>query len=137
VVYRRTVNGSLPRYECLATRLVRVYSFASGPGGIDPATVKDITDQGVTATADGPRRLTVRVPAQSGRAACVIASHTCLTPDVFAPHLLEYQCGIIGQYADLPLAGIMKDEWGFPPDHTGNPNHGRYWQRLSVPAPFE
>jgi len=131
------MNGSLPRYECLATRLVRVDSFASGPGGIDPATVKDITDQGVTATADGPRRLTVRVPAQSGRAACVIASHTCLTPDVFAPHMLEYQCGIIGQYADLPLAGIMKDEWGFPPDHTGNPNHGRYWQRLSVPAPFE
>lgn len=121
------MNGSLPRYECLETRLVRVYAFASGPGGIDPATVKDITDEGVTATTDGPRRLTVRVLAQSGRAACVIASHTCLTPDVFAPHLLEYQRGIIAQYADLPLAGIMKDEWGFPPDHTGNPNHDRYW----------
>lgn len=121
------MNGSLPNYECLATRLVRVFSFVKGPHGIDPATVKDITGDGVIATADGRRKLTVRVPAQPGRVACVIASHTCLTPDVFAPHFLAYQRGIIKQYADVPLAGIMKDEWGFPPDHTGNPNHDRYW----------
>lgn len=119
--------GSLPKYECLTTRLVRVYSFVRGPDGIDPATVKDITGDGVVATAEGPRKLTVRVPAQPGRGACVIASHTCLTPDIFAPHFLGFQRGIIKQYADLPLAGIMKDEWGFPPDHTGNPGHDRYW----------
>jgi hypothetical protein len=121
------MNGSLPKYECLTTRLVRVYAFARGADGVDPATVRDITADGVTATPEGPRTLTVRVPAQPGRGACVIASHTCLTPDVFAPHLLEYQRAIIKQYADLPLAGIMKDEWGFPPDHTGNPAHDRYW----------
>jgi len=122
------MNGSLPKYECLTTRLVRVYAFAKGPdGGIDPATVKDITGEGVVATVDGPRKLTVRVPAQPGRSVCVIASHTVLTPDIFAPHFFEFQRGIIGQYADVPLAGIMKDEWGFPPDHTGNPEHDRYW----------
>jgi hypothetical protein len=121
------MNGSLPKYECLTTRLVRVYAFVKGPGGIDPATVKDITGDGVVAAAEGPRQLTVRVPAQPGRAVCVIASHTCLTPDIFAPHVLEYQRAIVKQYADLPLAGIMKDEWGFPPDHTGNPGHDRYW----------
>ena len=121
------MNGSLPAYECLTTRLVRVYSFVRGPDGIDPATVKDITGEGVVATAEGPRKLTVRVSAQPGRGACVIAAHACLTPDVFAPHLLEFQRGIIKQYADLPLAGIMKDEWGFPPDHTGNPEHDRVW----------
>jgi len=121
------MNGSLPKYECLTTRLVRVYSFVKGADGIDPVTVKDITGEGVVATAEGPRKLTVRVPAQPGRGVCVIASHTCLTPDIFAPHFLDYQRGIIKQYADLPLAGIMKDEWGFPPDHTGNPGHDRYW----------
>lgn len=121
------MNGSLPKYECLTTRLVRAYSFVLGPDGIEPATVKDITGEGVCALADGPRKLTVRVPAQPGRSACVIAAHTCLTPDVFAPHLLAFQRSLIRQYADLPLAGIMKDEWGFPPDHTGNPAHDRYW----------
>jgi hypothetical protein len=121
------MNGSLPKYACLTTRLVRVYSFVKGPDGIDPATMKDITGEGVVATGEGPRKLTVRVPSQPGRSACVIASHAVLTPDVFAPHFLEFQRGIIRQYADLPLAGIMKDEWGFPPDHTGNPAHDRYW----------
>ena len=130
------MTGSLTRYECLTTRLVRVYSFVRGPAGIDPSTVKDITGEGVAATPDGPRKLTVRVPAQQGRGACVIASHTCLTPDIFAPHFIEFQRGIIRQYADLPLAGIMKDEWGFPPDHTGNPDHDRYWYSKTMAAVY-
>ena len=124
---RDHMNGSLPPYTCLTTRLIRVYSFVKGPDGIDPATLTDITREGVVATAEGPRKLTVRVPAQPGRSACVIAAHTLLTPDIFAPHFLAFQRAIIHQYADIPLAGIMKDEWGFPPDHTGNPNHDRYW----------
>lgn len=125
------MNGSLPRYECLGTRLVRIYSFVRDRDGIDPATVRDITAEGL-ATAEGPRKLTVRVPEQPGRSACVIASHTYLTPDVFAPHLIEFQRAIIQQYADLPLAGIMKDEWGFPPDATDNPKHDRYWYSAAM-----
>ena len=54
------MNGSLPRYECLATRLVRVYSFVRNRDGIDPATVRDITGE-ASAAAEGPRKLTVRV----------------------------------------------------------------------------
>ena len=129
---RDHMNGSLPDYECLATRLVRVYSFVRDEGGIDPASVQDITSDGVTATVDGPRKLTVRLPALSDRSVCVIASHTYLTPDVFAPHLIEYQRDIIRQYTDVPLAGIMKDEWGFPPDHSGNPAHDRYWYSAAM-----
>jgi len=119
--------GSLPKYECLTTSLVRVYSFMRGPEGVDPLTVKEVPAAEVVAKAEGPRKLTVRVVRQTGRSVCVIASHTCLAADVFAPHFLEYQRGLIQQYADVPMAGIMKDEWGFPPDHTGNPAHDRYW----------
>ena len=36
------------------------------------------------------------------------------TPDVFAPHLLGFERDILRQYADVPLAGACKDEWGFP-----------------------
>jgi hypothetical protein len=73
---RDHMNGSLPSYVCLATRLVRVYSFVRDPAGIDPATVRDVTTDGIVAVTDGPRKLTVRVPNQPGRSACVIAAQS-------------------------------------------------------------
>lgn len=133
---RDHMNGSLPDYVCLTTRLLRAYSYRRGPDGIDPSTVVDITGKGVAAAAEGPRKLTVRIGTQAGREVCVMAVHTVLTPDVFAPHLLDFQRKIIRQYADLPLAGVMKDEWGFPPDHTGNPGHDRYWYSDAMSAAY-
>ena len=124
------MTGNTLPYQCLTTRLVRAYAFVRSGDGIDSATVRDITAQGIRAVAEGPTKLTVTLPAGSvpaGHSVCLIAAHTYLTPDVFAPHLLAFQREIIRQYADLPLAGVMKDEWGFPPDHTGNPAHDRYW----------
>ncbi|MBI5834691.1 MAG: hypothetical protein HZB16_20520 [Armatimonadetes bacterium] len=116
-------GGTIP-YRVLATRLERVYAYRRGADGIDPATVREIT---APAQVDAPRRLTVTLPAGAGQEACVIATHTYLTPDVFAPHLLAFQREIVRQYADVPLSGVMKDEWGHPPDHSGNPAHDRYW----------
>ena len=125
------MTGNTIPYLCLTSRLVRVYAFVRGSDGIDPDTVRDVTSEGVRAVADGPRKLTVTVPSAAGRFACVIAAHTYLTPDVFAPHLLSFQREIVHQFADLPLAGVMKDEWGFLPDHSGNPAHDRYWYSLA------
>jgi len=121
------MTGNTIPYLCLTSRLSRVYAFARTAGGIDPDTVRDVTGEGVRAVADGPHKLTVTVPSKAGRSTCVIVAHTYLTPDVFAPHLLSFQREILRQFADVPLAGIMKDEWGFPPDHSGNPAHDRYW----------
>jgi hypothetical protein len=124
------MTGNTLPYQCLTTRLVRAYAFVRTGDGLDPATVQDITVSGIRAVAEGPTKLTVTLPEGSvpaGRSVCLIAAHTYLTPDVFAPHLLSFQREIIQQYADLPLGGVMKDEWGFPPDHTGNPAHDRYW----------
>ncbi len=124
------MTGNTIPYQCLTTRLVRAYAFVQGHEGLDPATVQDITASGLRVVADGPAKLTVSLPAgavPAGRSVCLVAAHTYLTPDVFAPHLLAFQREIIRHFADLPLAGIMKDEWGFPPDHSGNPAHDRYW----------
>ncbi len=130
------MTGNAIPYQCLATRLVRVYSFVRGSDGIDPATVRDITGRGIVAVSVGPRALRVTVPAETGRCACVIAAHTYLTPDVFAPHLTAFQREIVRQYADVPLGGVMKDEWGFPPDHTGNPAHDRYWYSRAMATAY-
>jgi len=121
------MTGGTTPYLCLTSRVVRVYVFARGPDGIDPDTVRDVTGEGVRPVVNGPRKLTVSVPSKAGRFACVIAAHTYLTPDVFAPHLLAFQREIVRQFAEAPLAGVMKDEWGFPPDLSGNPAHDRYW----------
>lgn len=126
------MNGGTTPYLCLTSRVVRVYAFERGTNGIDPATVRDVTDLGVRAVADGPRKLTVTIPSTVGRTACVIASHTYLTPDVFAPHFLSFQREVVRLYAGIPLAGVMKDEWGFPPDHTGNPGHDHYWYSAAM-----
>lgn len=121
------MTGNAVPYLCLTSRLVRVFAYARDAGEVEPHSVRDVTSEGVRATTDGPAKLTVTVPSNVGRVACVIAAHTYFTPDAFAPHLLAFQREILRQFASLPLAGVLKDEWGFPPDYTGNPAHDRYW----------
>lgn len=103
-------------YDCVSSRLFRVYAYSSGEDGINPTTVKDITDRCTVKQADGNGQC-VAIPAASGgdrQTACVMAAFTLFTPDVFAPHLLAFERAILDQYADVPLAGACKDEWGFP-----------------------
>ncbi|MCY3021327.1 MAG: hypothetical protein NTW87_20115 [Planctomycetota bacterium] len=105
-----------PPYNPVSGRLVRVYSWIAGPQGIEPDSVQDITGRCkvVEATAKGVK---VSIPCgdqDKGRTACVLAGFSLFTPDVFAPHLTEFERGIVKQYADVPLAGACKDEWGFP-----------------------
>ena len=56
-----------------------------------------------------PARLTTR-----GRTACVYATFTLFTPDVFAKDLPKFEHDILERYADTSIAGACKDEWGFP-----------------------
>ena len=121
------MTGNALPYLCLTSRVVRVYEFARSAQGVDPDSVREIAGDNVHSITGGPRKVTVTVSASAGRSVCVIAAHTYLTPDVFAPHLLSFQREILQQYAEVPLAGAMKDEWGFPPDHSGNPAHDRFW----------
>jgi hypothetical protein len=120
--YTPTQLGVRP-YESLAGRLLRAYSYVAGPQGIEPDSVQDITSRCQVARADA-RGVKVTIPgtaADQGRTACLLAAFTLFTPDVFAPHLPEFERNILRQYADVPLAGACKDEWGFP---------GRFGPRL-------
>ncbi|MCY3021144.1 MAG: hypothetical protein NTW87_19190 [Planctomycetota bacterium] len=116
--------GSKAAYVSLAGRLVRVYSYVRGKEGVEPESVKDITEACKVQEASAAR-VVVNVPGSKdaiGRKAAVMAAFTLFCADVFAPHLMEFQRAIFRQYEDVPLSGAMKDEWGFPtgPAHVGN-----------------
>ncbi len=103
-------------YDSVSARVLRVYSYVAGADGVDPNTVRDVTDRIKVGQADAKGvRVTVPCTAEDqGRTACVLAAFALFTPDVFGPHLVEFERGILKQYADVPLAGACKDEWGFP-----------------------
>jgi len=119
---RDHMNGQKTPYISLRGSLLRVYSYAKTTGGIDPVTLKDITGE-CKVTVSSKDSLVVRLPANNINIqlqACVMVSFTQLYPDVFAPHLIEFTREIIRDYADVPLAGGMRDEWGFPPSTPVN-----------------
>ena len=99
-------------------KMYRVYSYQRKNDGIDPETLKDITSSCKATVIDDA--VSVSLPSgASNTKACILASFTHDTlggffPDVFSPHLLEFQRDIIRQYSDVPLAGVWYGEWGFP-----------------------
>jgi hypothetical protein len=109
-------GGRIPKYDPLESSLLRVYSYTGTEEGIDPETLKNITDQcDIVYSAEDSLRISIP-PGEDGRThASVMVSFTIFYPDVFSPHLMEFQRSLIRQYADVPLAGACKDEWGFPP----------------------
>jgi hypothetical protein len=120
--YTPTQRG-VRAYDTISARVLRAYSYVAGPGGIEPDSIQDVTSrcQVTQADTDGMQVSIRGEAADKGRTACVLATFTLFTPDVFAPHLIEFERRILKQYADAPLAGACKDEWGFP---------GRFGPRL-------
>jgi len=117
-------TGNTTNYISLHGSLTRVYTYDRQAEEIESGTLMEITDHCVVAHASKDS-MVIRIPAEQkkrGSRACVMVSFTHLSADVFAPHLLEFQREIIQKYKDLPVAGISKDEWGFPPAayHTIN-----------------
>jgi len=111
-------------YVPLSERLLRVYTYVLGPNGIDAGTVEDITAKGAKVLAATAREVRVAIPcgeATKGWKACVVAAFTHFTPDVFAPHLLEFQRAILRRYADCGLAGACKASGASRPATTAAP----------------
>jgi hypothetical protein len=120
------MTGRRTRYFSLRGSLLRVYSYVKTVHGIEPNTLMDITKD-CSVISSSKDSIIVSIPSNdinSQLKACIMVSFTILTPDVFAPHLMEFTREIIRDYADIPLAGGMRDEWGFPPSITSD-NH--FW----------
>lgn len=111
------MTGNRTPYISLKGSLRHVYAYHKTAEGIDPGTLKEITDECevVFSSSDS---VVIRLPESKGykpEHACVMVTYTHLAPDVFAPHLMEFTRTIVRSYSDMPLAGAMRDEWGFPP----------------------
>ena len=110
-----TPTGVRP-YESISAKLLRAFSYVTDAHGIVWTSIQDITHRCQTVVA-ADQYITVTIPCtekDQGLTACIMASFTLLAPDVFAPHLIEFEHQVLQQYADVPLAGACKDEWGFP-----------------------
>ncbi|MEE9462348.1 MAG: hypothetical protein V3V53_10985 [Bacteroidales bacterium] len=110
-------TGNTTNYIPLSGSLLRVYAYYRTDEGIDPNSLSEITRHCtvLSASRDSVR---VSIPANhvsNQTYACAMVSFRHLAADVFAPSFISFQREIIVRYADLPLAGISKDEWGFPP----------------------
>jgi hypothetical protein len=110
--------------------LERVYVYERTSAGIEPDTVQDVTAS-CTVRDTGPGKRSVFIPSGDAgskeRKACVITRVTLNYPAVFSPEILQFEADTARQYADLPLAGLMKDEAGYPAAHDGNPHKNGFW----------
>ena len=120
-------TGQTEKYIPISGKLLRVYSYQRTKDGIDPKTLKDITANSKVILASKDSISVSLPPDKSNTKVCILVSFTHLYPDVFAPHLLDFQREIIRHYSDVPLAGVFKDEWGFPPSREGFPQKDRFW----------
>lgn len=109
-------GGRIPKYDALESSLLRAYAYRQTDEGILPETVKEITGD-CQLVYDAPDSVRISLPPSDGTRthASVMVSFTLFYPDIFGPHLIDFQREIIEQYGDAPLAGACKDEWGFPP----------------------
>lgn len=116
-------------YIPLKGAFLRAYAYSQTDEGVIPGTIRDITDECELISAS-KEALYIRLPSNEKHPsshACVMVSFTHLAADVFAPHLINFQRELILKFADLPLAGVCKDEWGFPPNFDGNPGKDQFW----------
>jgi hypothetical protein len=123
-------GGDITHHVARTGTLLRVYSYKYNRDGmIQKESLKDITSS-VKLISSSKDSVKVNLPVLEDKThATVMVSFTHLYPDVFAPHLMGFQRELIEQYAELPLAGVCKDEWGFPPYYPRFSRHETidYW----------
>ncbi len=106
-------------YEVTRGRLLGVFAA-------DPAGGVRAVRAGHRVREESARAVVVELDPAGGEVA-ILAGFEHRTPDLFAPDLLAFQEAIYEQYRDVPLAGALKDEWGFPPTREGGARNGNFW----------
>jgi hypothetical protein len=107
---------------------VKAYAYSLNSNGlIDPSTLTDISKncKVISATKE---LVEIKIPDNIKQSkVMVMVSFTILYPDVFSKSVIDFQRELIRKYADIPLAGTLKDEWGFPPSLSEETIFSDYW----------
>ncbi len=117
-------------YNAVDGRFVRAVGYrVNQDREVIPGSVRDIgesvaIDRGGGEGIEG--HLKEMVPGEFNYAA-VLAEFSLFTPDVFSPHIFRYQRELLDLYGDLPLCGVVKDEWGFPPTSPSIASADAFW----------
>ncbi len=111
------MTGEGTPYYCVENRFVKGLACKKNPEGeIIPESLEDISGQ-ITITTNENNKIEgcLTEPNNDFDTVILFCEFTLFCPDVFSPHLIDYQKELLELYADLPLKGVVKDEWGFPP----------------------
>ncbi len=123
-------DGKIMHHIPLSGKLLRIYAYRKTQDGIEKESISEITDNCllICSTKDSVKVGidTKKVKSTGKTHVCLMVSFTHLYPDIFSPCLQEFQREIIHKYADVKLAGVCKDEWGFPPYYPRFYNSGIY-----------
>lgn len=117
-------------YTVLSGSFLKAYTYnLDSEGIIDPASLAEISKKCkvIESTRNTVRIILPENDPDIASSVLVMAVFTYLYPDVFGPHLPGFQAEIVRKYADVPLAGAHKDEWGFPPALFGDCVDNEFW----------
>ena len=129
ITYNLEHGDAITTVGTKSVELARIYTFTRGKNGIETSTIKDIT-KSCTVKESGNNFIEINIhksPDDKNEEVGVMTNITLNYPDVFSPHLISFELETMKQYSDLPLAGLTKDEFGFPACHDGNPNKNGFW----------
>ena len=138
IIYDLEHGDAITTASVKSIELKRVYAYKRNANGIQNLSIKDITNL-CNVTERG--RNFIKISVQKGDLdndfeVCVINNVTLNYPDVFSPHLMSFELKTMKQYSDMPLAGLLKDEFGFPACHDGNPNKNGFWYSSFLAAAY-
>ena len=122
------MTGNGTPYQVEDGRCVGAVAWqVNGEGGVVAGSRRDVSAD-LVVEESGPEKVEGRLEGVGdGDEVTVLVEFELFTPDVFSPHLLAYQRELLTAYADLPLKGVIKDEWGFPPTRPSMVEHRSFW----------
>lgn len=129
-------TGLAPPYLCRGGRFVRALSYRVEGEAILPDTIEDVTAR-CEVLEESEEAVVVRLPRHPGTRTCAIVTFSHFAADAFSPEIIPFQSEIIRSYRDVPLVGVCKDEWGFPPCFDGTPNHDDIWYSEAMDQEYE
>ena len=123
------MSGGGTPYVPLAGRFIKALAYRISPEGeVVAESLEDVSEQ-VSIIQENENSVECKLKGISeglGRVT-VLVGFSLFSPDVFSPNIVSYQRELLELYSSLPLGGVVKDEWGFPPSRPSLQEQRAFW----------